>query len=194
MDALGDGDHMMDDDEIIATTEVNGMLLDTIDPSNLALDITGDVTSTSLEMPRLPMIHDTATNGSQNGGNAVGIVNRQISTAPKFAPLPYASSRTGLVYDVRMRFHVEPKPEDTDMHPEDPRRIFEVYNELVQAGLVDDPSAPDLRGDYLLLRIPIRSAVKEEILACHSQRSWDFVMDLPSTLSSEDRPARLTPL
>lgn len=182
----------MDDSEIIATTEENGMLLDTLDPSRLAFDVAEDVNSVSPQMSQLPIGQSTALNGSLNGGNEANIVERQASAAPKFAPLPYASSRTGLVYDVRMRFHVEPKPEDDDMHPEDPRRIFEVYNELVQAGLVDDPSASDLKADFLLLRIPIRPAVKDEIRACHSQSSWDFVMDLASTLSFEDRLARLT--
>jgi len=168
----------MDDDGIIATTEVNGMLVDTLDSSKLVYDMTGDAMSLSPELSRLPLENDTAPNGSSDNQDAVRIIKRQSSNAPKFAPLPYATSRTGLVYDVRMRFHVEPVPKDQDMHPEDPRRIFEVYNELVQAGLVDDPTAPDLVGDYVLLRIPIRSAVKEEILACHSKSSWDFVIGL----------------
>lgn len=194
METLGDGDHIMDDDEVVATTEVNGMFLDTLDPTGLAFDVAEDVNVVSPEMSQLPIVYSATAIGSQNGGNAASIVKRQTSTAPKFAPLPYASSRTGLVYDVRMRFHCEPKPKDKYIHPEDPRRIFEVYNELVQAGLVDDPAAPDLKRDYLLLRIPIRSAVEEEIRACHSQKSWDFVMDLQSMSNWEECAARLTPL
>jgi len=77
-----------------------------------------------------------------------------------------------------MRFHCEPIPKEADMHPEDPRRIYEVYNELCQAGLVDDPANVDPNADFMLLRIPTRYATEHEIRACHSHKSWDFVMSL----------------
>ncbi|GAM86032.1 hypothetical protein ANO11243_040420 [Dothideomycetidae sp. 11243] len=99
------------------------------------------------------------------------VMKKESSGTPRYAPLPYASSRSGLVYDVRMRFHVEPIPKDSDMHPEDPRRIYEVYNELCEAGLVDDPTNPDLAGQYLLLRIPARHATESEILL--EKTDWD---------------------
>lgn len=90
------------------------------------------------------------------------------------------SLQTGLVYDVRMRFHVEPIPRDQDMHPEDPRRIYEVYNEILQAGLVDDSEDTPSAESHVLRRIPARYATQAEILTVHTQNSYDFVMDLES--------------
>jgi len=74
MDAHGDGDHLMDDDGIIATTEVNGMLVDTLDPSKLVYDMTGDAMSLSPELSRLPLENDTAPNGSSDNQDAVRII------------------------------------------------------------------------------------------------------------------------
>ncbi|CAD0112743.1 unnamed protein product [Aureobasidium uvarum] len=73
--------------------------------------------------------------------------------------LPYSTSQTGLVYDVRMRFHVEVRPEvNQGVHPEDPRRIYAIYKELVDAGLVDDPNT--------------------EVCAVHTERHYDWVISL----------------
>ncbi|KZF20599.1 Arginase/deacetylase [Xylona heveae TC161] len=95
-------------------------------------------------------------------------------------PLPFASLPTGLCYDVRMRFHAEVKPVQ-EHHPEDPRRIVYIYNELCQAGLVQDPSAPcppagnlPLGGETLY-RIPAREATPDEICLVHTQTHYAFV-------------------
>ncbi|KAF4554094.1 Arb2 domain-containing protein [Elsinoe fawcettii] len=183
MDGAEDGDHVMGEGPILASTEMNGMITGTLDPTVLStqdedmsspeLSRNGTVAQNGLHFPNMDLSQ------TSDGDMIVrSTTKKDSSIAPKFSPLPYATSRTGLVYDVRMRFHVEPMPKDTDMHPEDPRRIFEVYSELCQAGLVDDPANPDLVGDYVLLRIPARHATEHEILACHSQSSYDLVMDL----------------
>jgi len=183
MEFSNDADHIMGDADILATTEPNGFTADSLNPAQLALQVASGATSISPPVSRATLADGTHANGlpRTENENAKRGVKRDVSTLPKFAPLPYSSSRTGLVYDVRMRFHVEPIPKDQDMHPEDPRRIFEVYNELVQAGLVDDPTSPDLIGTYVLLRIPVRSATRDEILACHSQKSFDLVMSFEGT-------------
>ena len=185
MDLNSDIDHVMGDDSILASTEANGLATTTLDPAQIAYKVASGNMSVSPEIPRAVVIDVDGANGSFNAENehAKRIIKRDVSTAPKFLPLPYSTSRTGLVYDVRMRFHVEPIPKDHNMHPEDPRRIFAVYDELVQAGLVDDPTSPDLVGSYVLLRIPLRPAIREEILACHSERSFNWVMDLESTFA-----------
>lgn len=186
MDGADDGDHVMGEGPILASTEINGMISGTLDPAVLStqdedmsspeLSRNGAVAQNGLHFPNMDLSQ------TSDGDLMVRPTNKKESSiAPKFSPLPYATSRSGLVYDVRMRFHVEPMPKDTDMHPEDPRRIFEVFSELCQAGLVDDPANPDLVGDYVLLRIPARHATEQEILACHSQKSYDLVMDLKST-------------
>src|SRR5947209_15948310 len=54
--------------------------------------------------------------------------------------LPISTLPTGLCYDERMRYHAEVATiNESNYHPEDPRRIFYIYKELCQAGLVDDP-------------------------------------------------------
>ncbi|THV64142.1 histone deacetylase HdaA, partial [Aureobasidium pullulans] len=97
---------------------------------------------------------------------------------PALEQLPYSTSQTGLVYDVRMRFHVEVRPEvNQGVHPEDPRRIYAIYKELVDAGLVDDPSTVSL-APSVLARIPTRFVTKQEVCAVHSERHWEFVISL----------------
>lgn len=184
MDIPGDADHVMNDVGNFAIPDPNGLPA-TLDPTSLLLS-TQDEPMSSPELTRDGSImtnglHYSKTDASQSTDGDLAartLTKRESAGAPRFSPLPYASSRSGLVYDVRMRFHVEPTPKDSDMHPEDPRRIYEVYNELCQAGLVDDPNNPEVIDDYLLLRIPARHATEQEILACHSQKSFDFVMSL----------------
>lgn len=183
MEASNVEDHVMNDGMVLDSTEVNGTS-GTLDPSTLIFS-TQDEEMSSPELSRdigsaAHQLHFAQPAPSASDGEAPPLspIKKEASIVPKYSPLPYSTSRTGLVYDVRMRFHVEPIPKDTDMHPEDPRRIYEVYNELCQAGLVDDPSNPELAGDYVLLRIPARPATQREVLACHSQKSWDFVMSL----------------
>ena len=98
----------------------------------------------------------------------------------KFPPLPYASSRSGLVYDVRMRFHAEPMAsrQPDDIHPEDPRRIFEIYQELSNAQLVHDVTTNDSPTDFQMLRINAREATKQEILLVHERQHYDWVKNL----------------
>jgi histone deacetylase 6 len=95
--------------------------------------------------------------------------------------LPYSSSRTGLVYDARMRFHTELGASEDDIHPEDPRRIWEIYNELVQAGLVEDDSEPNAPfHPFRLMRIQARLAEPAEICLVHSRKHYEWVEDLES--------------
>lgn len=89
-------------------------------------------------------------------------------------PLPISSLKTGLCYDVRMRYHATVDAED--MHPEDPRRIYEIYKALCQAGLVDDPEFTGVKrkGD-LMLRIDAREVTMEEALLVHTDDHWKFL-------------------
>lgn len=80
---------------------------------------------------------------------------------------------TGLCYDVRMRFHSELQPRKDNVHPEDPRRIFAIYKDLCDAGLVDDPMAPGPLRQDLLLRIPARQATEAEICLIHTKSHYN---------------------
>ncbi|KAG0676538.1 Histone deacetylase hda1 [Pichia californica] len=93
--------------------------------------------------------------------------------------LSYVLLKTGLVYDVRMRYHAKIYTsyfEYIDPHPEDPRRIYRIYKILAENGLIIDPtlSGSDEIGEYML-KIPIREATKEEILTVHSEEHLEFI-------------------
>ena len=179
MNSVADPDHTMDGIGIAFTTELH-------DPDMESGHAINSLTTRDVLHEDDGAISTSATsNGEAYQGTKTGALK-----AAKYAPLPYASSRTGLVYDVRMRFHTEPLPRHQDMHPEDPRRIYAVYHELLQAGLVDDPGNAELAGDYVLLRIPARSATRDEVLACHSVVSYDFVMSLKGESGPEPSARR----
>jgi len=114
-----------------------------------------------------------------------------IIPASKFKPLPYSTARSGLAYDVRMRFHqqipLEPgdkgyDPLDIGPHPDNPRRISEIFNELAEAGLVEDEKYPEFYSDFQLIRIPVRQATRAELCLVHSIEHVDFVENLNGTL------------
>jgi hypothetical protein len=97
--------------------------------------------------------------------------------------LPTVSLPTGLCYDSRMRYHAEPAaPNAESVHPEDPQRITKIYEELLQAGLVDDKARPEYPPcvERPLYRIEAREATVNEILLIHKQEQFDFVQGTSS--------------
>jgi len=81
-----------------------------------------------------------------------------------------------------MRFHTEKElDEDEDIHPEDPRRIYEIFKELKGAGLVasEDEGPLDSRlVPFKLFRIPARHAEVAEICLVHSRAHYDWMSKL----------------
>ena len=106
----------------------------------------------------------------------------ELATAPRPHPLPFSTLYTGLCYDVRMRYHCEldPPKERIDYHPEDPRRIFHIFRELCEAGLVDDPISTRPLVDKPLMRIPARHATIEEICLVHTRGHYNFIEETHS--------------
>lgn len=102
------------------------------------------------------------------------------------ASLPISALRSGICYDVRMRFHATPA--DDDHHPEDPRRIHAIYESIDGAGLVGDDTVSSKPAERektnLLVRIPAREASKEEICRVHNAEHYDFIEDTASTALS----------
>nr|POF17645.1 histone deacetylase clr3 [Quercus suber] len=96
---------------------------------------------------------------------------------PKADILPYASGQTGLIYDVRMRFHVETIPSEEVIHPEDPRRIHAIFEAFVDAGLAWRPgSTGDPR--WMMGRIDTRLVTKEEVCLVHTEKHWDWIQSV----------------
>lgn len=105
--------------------------------------------------------------------------SNDIIVTPTKPDLSYVLLKTGLVYDVRMRYHAKLYTsyfEYIDPHPEDPRRIYRIYKILAENGLIVDPTlcGSDEIGEYMQ-KIPIREASKEEILAVHSEEHLKFI-------------------
>ncbi|CCK71615.1 histone deacetylase HDA1 KNAG_0H02010 [Huiozyma naganishii CBS 8797] len=104
---------------------------------------------------------------------------RQMIVAPCAPKLRYTPLKTGLCYDVRMRYHAKIFTsyfEYIDPHPEDPRRIYRIYKILAENGLITDPmlSGIDDIGD-LMLKIPVREATSQEVLEVHSKEHLEFI-------------------
>ncbi len=99
---------------------------------------------------------------------------------------------TGLCYDVRMRFHCEldPPKQRVDFHPEDPRRIFCIYDALCEAGLVDDKAnllnreGAKILVPKPLMRVFARDATPAEICLVHDKKHYDFIESTAGMLSS----------
>ena len=144
--------------------------------------------------PRAAAIVDSEDTPSHTDSEAVsGLVElpkvEVLLTPPPDPVLPYSSSRTGLVYDPRMRYHTEIGANEDDIHPEDPRRIFEIFNELKNAGLVetdhsssvadsDDSASSASYPRQRLLRINARLATPAEVCLVHDPAHFEWVMSL----------------
>jgi len=115
--------------------------------------------------------------GQENLSRKPAQIVEVVVNVPAEPHVPYASSRTGLVYDAQMRFHAELNSDEDDIHPEDPRRIWEIYNELVMAGLVDDDQAPTEYSSkpFKLWRIPARLAEPAEVSLVHKPELYEWV-------------------
>lgn len=107
---------------------------------------------------------------------------------PKLNALPYSTLQSGLVYDPRMRFHTEitDAMQDNDFHPEDPRRIKVIYEELVAADLVVDITRdPTPEDEFRLWQIATRFARGDEILLAHTPEQFEWVESLPERSDAE---------
>ncbi|RCK62961.1 Histone deacetylase HDA1 [Candida viswanathii] len=137
-----------------------------------------------IEEPSTKKIKLEESNGSSNITTSIPKEQRIVVTPPKKPQLFYIPLKTGLVYDVRMRYHAKIFTsyfEYIDPHPEDPRRIYRIYKRLVEAGLVQDSSLSgvDEIGPFML-KIPIREASTEEILEVHSESHLSFIQSTES--------------
>lgn len=98
-----------------------------------------------------------------------------IIPPPRYRFLPYTTSRTGVVYDVRMQLHRHL----LEAHPENPFRISAVWQALQDGGLVAKVGEDE--NEYHLIRLPIRPALESEILLVHSPEHLAWVKALPRT-------------
>lgn len=108
---------------------------------------------------------------------------------PRPPNLKYVTRFTGVCYDVRMRFHATVDVED--VHPEDPRRIFSIYEELMKNGLIareqtvwNPNTDPDcMRPVAPMVVFTSREVTKEEALLVHTEDHWNFIEETASKLT-----------
>jgi histone deacetylase 6 len=199
-------DSVMGEDSIINSTEPNGDdVLDTVNPSDVFPNIKGPTLSKREQLPfhspsKNPSFLQPNTTQSQAGSlrttkSPSGWSDRmsmsrptpvrrpspevRIPPKPRSSILPYATNKTGLLYDSRMRFHAELPDMDLidDIHPEDPRRIHSIYEELRRAGLVATSDFDEDQEDKCW-RIMARFATRPEILLIHTEEHYAFVESL----------------
>lgn len=161
--------------------------------ANLGSELVSDApneTTANIENGAEPPIKtedmELAEDGHAENGNCNGVKRQKTETPASLVVVPhkkpdlfYSPLKTGVVYDVRMRYHAKIFTsyfEYIDPHPEDPRRIYRIYKKLAEAGLIQDTS---LSGSEdigpLMVKIPIREATKEEILEVHTEEHLKFI-------------------
>jgi histone deacetylase 6 len=199
------GGVLQDDLTVLESSEMNGRLRN-VDPSGrapvglaTAIDNT-EMLDGSESPPRvsnlsIPKPAKDATTDTDDSSSLEDSVDSRplpsqfvgvVIPKPITQALPYSSHRSGLVYDARMRFHTEKDlEEDEEIHPEDPRRIYEIFKELENAGLLENENREDDQRvtPYKLWRIPTRFAEQAEVCLVHSTELWEWMNTLDSKLS-----------
>ncbi|KAJ4228214.1 Histone deacetylase hda1 [Fusarium solani] len=100
---------------------------------------------------------------------------------------------TGCCYDDRMKLHMNADFSPNTHHPEDPRRIHEIFKAFKKAGLVYTGSEADLPRiirecpTRYMWRIAARSATKDEICLAHSADHFSWVENLDKISTAELR-------
>lgn len=100
---------------------------------------------------------------------------------------------TGCCYDDRMKLHMNADFSPNTHHPEDPRRIHEIFKAFKKMGLVYTGPQADLpriikeSPTKYMWRIPARPARRDEICLAHSAAHLDWVEGIDKLSSSELR-------
>lgn len=121
MDLDPGSDVHMQDGEVLDSTEPNGGVSQSLESSLRK----PEASSTSWSRPRDSSVKKSLDPplkgaGLKREGDIFDYAltkRKDAPRPPKFKALPYATSQTGLVYDVRMRFHVELIATEDDIHP-----------------------------------------------------------------------------
>ncbi|KAG8673475.1 Histone deacetylase hda1 [Fusarium poae] len=100
---------------------------------------------------------------------------------------------TGCCYDDRMKLHMNADFSPNTHHPEDPRRIHEIFKAFKKVGLVytgPEAELPRIMRECptrYMWRIPARAATREEICLAHSTEHFDWVERLDKMSTAELR-------
>ncbi|KYK54228.1 Histone deacetylase superfamily [Drechmeria coniospora] len=132
---------------------------------------------------------DTASEGgSSDSGDDSDSQDRTLEHLQRRGLLP-----TGCCYDDRMKLHMNADFSPNTHHPEDPRRIHEIFTAFKKMGLVYTGPASELPRimkecpTKYMWRIPARPATREEICLAHSSDHLAWVESLDTISTSELR-------
>ena len=183
MDLDGSADILMQDGDVIASTESYGRGLTQVivDSSIKPERDDSDPLSREPKPLRRPSEPPLKGKGVTREADVFDhhLTKRRDGPRPaKFHNLPHSTLQSGLVYDVRMRFHVEAVPTEDDVHPEDPRRIHAIFESFVEAGLAwgDETNGPS--NDYYMGRIDARKVTKEEVCLVHTEQHYNWIQSI----------------
>jgi histone deacetylase 6 len=174
-------DVFMQDEGILQSTESFGQPL---------TNILGTVLREDLDNLNSVQIHDKQAQQHEYSHQDHELTSSHDVPRPaRYKNLPYGTLKTGLIYDVRMRFHVEAVPSADDVHPEDPRRIHAIFEAFVDAGLAWSEGISEPSTEYYMGRIDARMVTKEEVCLVHTIDHWNWVQSLqhltPEELDTE---------
>lgn len=184
MDLNGTADTIMHDGDVVTSTEFAHMTTDPSLEHSSALPVSNG-TVDPFKPSAAPALSGDGLKRDKEVFDQHLTQLEDRPRPPKFEHLPYASGQTGLIYDVRMRFHVEAIPTEDDVHPEDPRRIHAIFEAFVQAGLAWRESSSNPLTDYYMGRIDARMVTQQEVLLVHTQAHWDWVQSLTDKTADE---------
>lgn len=137
-----------------------------------------------MEKRKLEEVKDDAQQPSASNG----LANRSVIVSARSPELHY-QGKTGICYDVRMRYHqrLNIDPDNyLDPHPEDPRRTFRIYKTLAENGLLIDEylkGTDDL--GVLMEKIYAREASQDQLLLVHSQEHLNFIASVEKMSTDE---------
>ena len=100
---------------------------------------------------------------------------------------------TGVCYDVRMKMHMNADFSPGAHHPEDPRRVHEIFEAFKRTGLIytgpEEDAARILKEvpTRYMWRIPVRMATREEICLAHSADHLAWVEKIEKLSTAELR-------
>ena len=130
--------------------------------------------------------HIPSTNGGTESSTDSGFTGQGLIYLPKTtgAVGRRGLQPTGVCYDDRMRLHMNVDWSAHDHHPEDPRRIEEIFNAFKERGLIYMGNPADIprilrdAPNKYMYRIAVREATRDEICLAHTGDHYDWVKSL----------------
>lgn len=141
--------------------------------------------SEDVSMNGVPAVPSTNREGTESSTDS-GFTSQEVVHLPKKTGAVNRRSLqpTGVCYDDRMKLHMNVDWGAHDHHPEDPRRIEEIFNTFKEAGLIftgNPAEIPRILQDSpnrYMYRIRARTASKDEICLAHTKDHYDWVESL----------------